>query len=157
MRETEVLEVPKIKCEGCAETITAVVKSLAGVHDVTAGFRSAIDTMEGPGMKKQIVVLLSLALLALVFIEAGETAERVELRVDGMVCPMCEWTVERILRAQPGVIEADASFRTGRAVVVYDPKQISPAELMDAVNKRSFYRARLLEPGEGSATPKRTP
>lgn len=108
-------------------------------------------------MKKQIVVLVSLALLALVFIEAGEAAERVELQVDGMVCPFCEWTVERILRAQPGVIEADANFRTGRAVVVYDPERISPAELMDAVNKRSFYRARLPEPGEGSATRKRIP
>jgi len=34
MPETQVLEVPGIKCEGCAETITAVVKSLTGVHDV---------------------------------------------------------------------------------------------------------------------------
>lgn len=34
MAETRTLEVPKIKCEGCAETITTVVKALAGVHDV---------------------------------------------------------------------------------------------------------------------------
>lgn len=39
MRETEVLEAPKIKCEGCAETITGVVQSLAGVHDVTVDTR----------------------------------------------------------------------------------------------------------------------
>lgn len=34
MAETRVLEVPGIKCEGCAETVTTVVRSLAGVHDV---------------------------------------------------------------------------------------------------------------------------
>lgn len=34
MTETRMLEVPRIKCEGCAETITTVVKSLAGVADV---------------------------------------------------------------------------------------------------------------------------
>lgn len=34
MAETRTLEVPKIKCEGCAETITTVVKALAGIHDV---------------------------------------------------------------------------------------------------------------------------
>jgi len=108
-------------------------------------------------MKKRIMGPLLLALLVLVFIGAGEAAERVELRVDGMACPFCELAVERILRAQPGVIEADADFRTGRAVVVYDSKRISPEELIDAVNKRTFYRARLLGPGEGSATPERTP
>lgn len=34
MAETKMLAVPGIKCEGCAETITTVVKALAGIHDV---------------------------------------------------------------------------------------------------------------------------
>ena len=34
MAETRTLEAPKIKCEGCAETITMVVNALAGIHDV---------------------------------------------------------------------------------------------------------------------------
>lgn len=34
MRETREIRVPTIKCAGCAETITAVVKAMAGVHEV---------------------------------------------------------------------------------------------------------------------------
>lgn len=108
-------------------------------------------------MKKRITIPLLVGLLVLTVIGAGEAAERLELRVEGMACPFCERTVELILRAHPGVIEADADFRTGRAVVVYDPKRVKPEELIDAVNKRTFYRARLLEQGDGSGTRKWTP
>lgn len=96
-----------------------------------------------------VLVPLVVALLALV--SAAGAFERLQLKIDGMVCPLCERAVESILRGQPGVLEADADFRTGRAVVVYDPARVTPQEIADAVNKRSFYRARVLGPGEGAA------
>jgi copper chaperone CopZ len=35
MARTEIMmEVQKIKCEGCAETITGVLRTVKGVHDV---------------------------------------------------------------------------------------------------------------------------
>lgn len=56
--------------------------------------------------------------------------------------------MESLLSSQPGVIEADASFLSGSAVVVYDPDRIGPRAIVEAVNTRTFYRARPLAPGE---------
>jgi copper chaperone CopZ len=48
-------------------------------------------------------------------------------------------------------VAADADFRTGWAVVTYDPGQTSPEQIVEAFNSRSLYRARVA-PNEGGAT-----
>ena len=45
------------------------------------------------------------------------TGGRCELTVDGMSCASCAASVTRVLRAQPGVREAQVDFMLGRAVV----------------------------------------
>lgn len=105
-------------------------------------------------MRKPIAVQILAALVVVVALGVAEAAERLELRVDGMVCPFCEATVERLLKAQPGVQEADADFRTGTAVVVYDPARTKPETLTEAINSKTFYRARVVAPGEGAAAGK---
>lgn len=97
------------------------------------------------------------ALLLLLMPGAVEAAERLELRVEGMVCPFCEATVKSLLRSQPGVLEADASFLTGTAVVVYESGTTGPEALVEAVNARTLYRARPLAAGESFVEPGRVP
>ena len=65
--------------------------------------------------------------------------------------------MESLLRSQPGVIEADASFLSGTAVVVYDPGRTGPKAIMEAVSAKTFYRVRPLAPGEAFVPPARTP
>lgn len=99
----------------------------------------------------------ALWLLIAVLAAAGRVAaaERLELQVEGMVCPFCEATVERVLGSQPGVLEADASFLTGTAVVVYDPTKNDPQRIVAALSTRTFYRARPVAAGEAFAPPAR--
>lgn len=99
-------------------------------------------------MRKTTVIALLVGLAVMAVAALAVAAERLELQVDGMVCPFCEATVESILRAHPGVIEADADFRARRAIVIYDPARTDPGTIADAINNRSFYRARPVEPGE---------
>lgn len=106
-------------------------------------------------MRRRFAASLLGVLVALAVIGMAEAAERLELQVAGMVCPFCEAAVESVLRAQPGVLEADADFRTGRAVVIYDPERTDPGTIADAVNKRTFYRAQPLDPREGSSARER--
>jgi Cu+-exporting ATPase len=75
-----------------------------------------------------------------------------ELRVDGMTCASCAASVARVLRAQPGVTDAQVDFMMGRAVVAIDPAVADPARLAKAVDKAG-YRARVAEPAAGDATP----
>lgn len=65
--------------------------------------------------------------------------------------------MESLLSSQPGVIEADASFLSGSAVVVYDPERTTPGAIVEAVNARTLYRARLPVPGEAVVPAARTP
>ncbi|MBI2462343.1 MAG: heavy-metal-associated domain-containing protein [Candidatus Rokubacteria bacterium] len=102
-------------------------------------------------MAKTRTLAVVLALAALASAAGAGAAERLVLKVDGMVCPACERAVESVLRSQPGVLEARASFRTGRATVLYDPERVTPEEIAEAINTRTFYRARILGPGEGAA------
>lgn len=100
---------------------------------------------------QRMTALLLLVVAVSALVGAAGAFERLQLEIDGMVCPLCERAVESILRAQPGVLEADADFRTGRAVVVYDPARITPQEIAEAVSKKSFYRAWIIAPGQGAA------
>ena len=58
--------------------------------------------------------------------------------------------MESVLGRLDGVITADADFRTGRAVVTFDPDRITPERIVEAFNEQSFYRARLA-PDQGDA------
>jgi copper chaperone CopZ len=101
------------------------------------------------------------AVVAVVLLGASPVAagtEELKLRVDGMVCPFCAATVESVLRSQAGVREAEASFLTGTALVVYDPTRTDPATIVAALHSKTLYRVRAVtaddpwvSPGTGVA------
>lgn len=60
------------------------------------------------------------------------------------------------MRSLPGIVRAEASYQDGKAVVEFDPQQVSPEQIAQAINERTYYRATVLAVGEGdfsSATP----
>lgn len=64
---------------------------------------------------------------------------RVELPVSGLTCDKCVQTVERALRAVPGVAAATVNLVSSRAVVEYDPGQTGLPALHEAI-KAARYR-----------------
>jgi Cu+-exporting ATPase len=72
----------------------------------------------------------------------GEVAgsRRIELPVAGLTCPACVQTVERALRAVPGVVRAVVNLAQARAFVEYDPDQATVSALHDAI-KAAGYRS----------------
>ncbi|MCL5960521.1 MAG: heavy metal translocating P-type ATPase [Chloroflexi bacterium] len=62
-----------------------------------------------------------------------ERLRRVSFTVRGMSCASCVTTIERTLKAQPGVAEANVNFAAQRATVIYDPTVISLRDLSQAV------------------------
>jgi Cu+-exporting ATPase len=59
--------------------------------------------------------------------------ETCELKVDGMTCASCAASVTRVLRAQPGVRDAQVDFMMGRAKIMIDPAKADPNALAKAV------------------------
>lgn len=73
------------------------------------------------------------------------SAEKLTIEVKGMHCAGCVATVEKSLKAQPGVVEAAVNLTTERALVHFYPQNISPAQLVEAVNAAGYRAAVLSE------------
>jgi copper chaperone CopZ len=70
--------------------------------------------------------------------------------------------VESVLKNVGGVVSADADFRTGFALVEYEPAETTPDQFVQAINTQTFYQAQVTSdsaaaavsagaPGRGSA------
>jgi Cu+-exporting ATPase len=66
---------------------------------------------------------------------------KLTLEVKGMHCAGCVANVERSLKAQPGVVDAVVNLATERAFVHFEPEQISPEKLVEAVNATGYRAA----------------
>jgi P-type Cu+ transporter len=75
--------------------------------------------------------------------------ERLELPIEGMTCASCASRIERKLNKLAGVT-ASVNYATEKAAVEYDPAQVTPDALVDAVEQVG-YSARLPHAGAEAA------
>ena len=64
--------------------------------------------------------------------------EHVILKIDGMTCGGCVASVERVLKAVPGVAAVKAQLRPGLAEVDFDPARTQVAALKTAVEAAGY-------------------
>jgi len=69
------------------------------------------------------------------------TTERLELPIEGMTCASCAARIEWKLNKLAGVA-ASVNYATEQAAVEYNPAQVTPAVLVEAVEQVG-YSARL--------------
>jgi len=67
-----------------------------------------------------------------------DARERTTLALDGMTCASCAARIESTLNKLDGV-EATVNFATETAAVTYDPVQVEPARLVEAVEKIGYH------------------
>jgi copper chaperone len=60
------------------------------------------------------------------------------LKVSGMTCTHCVRAVTTALEAAPGVTRAQVDLQSGRAVVDYDEKRVTPRELANVVMEGGY-------------------
>src|SRR4051794_29808607 len=68
----------------------------------------------------------------------GARIARSHIRLGGLWCAGCAGTVERAVRAEPGVVSADASYAALRATVVWEPARTRLSTLLDAVRRAGY-------------------
>jgi Cu+-exporting ATPase len=73
----------------------------------------------------------------------GQTKELI-IPIMGMHCANCANTVGRSLKRLPGVDEANVSYASERAVITYDPKRVTPDQMIELL-KSIGYGAALAE------------
>ena len=129
-------------CAACVGRVERVLKRQPGVREATVNLateRARVElTDDGADLP---------ALLAAVD-DAGYAAgrARIELQVGDMTCAACVSRVERVLRKEPGVLDASVNLATERAAVDYLPETVSPGRLQ-AVIRDAGYSAAPVEAG----------
>ncbi len=120
----------------CASCVGRAEKALAGVTGVqSARVNLADQTAEvqfSPDAKLQDMT----AALAKAGYPARQTS--ITLSVEGMTCASCTGRVERVLRAQPGVLSASANLPTRRAEVVLLEGSANAESLAALVSRAGF-------------------
>lgn len=91
-------------------------------------------------MKSKSVVLATavLLLIALTSIGALAATKKSTIRVDGMKCAKCSGSVEKALKATPGVEKVEISLDRKEAVVEYDDAKVTEAKLREVINGTGF-------------------
>ena len=89
--------------------------------------------------KRKIISLIALAIvLTIGTMSVTATTRSVTIRVEGMRCNMCASSIEKKLKATPGVEEATVSFEKGEAWVKFDDSKVSEAQLREAINSVGY-------------------
>jgi P-type Cu+ transporter len=69
----------------------------------------------------------------------------IQIPVTGMTCVGCQNNVQQALEHTPGVRHASVSLLTRQAEVNYDPAEVTPEQLVDAI-RSTGYGAELPAP-----------
>lgn len=64
--------------------------------------------------------------------------------ITGMHCTHCSMAIDDAVEDLVGVSRCEADYASGQAVVTYDPSQVSPADIIAAI-ERAGYQARAAD------------
>ncbi|VFQ43489.1 heavy-metal-associated domain-containing protein [Desulfoluna butyratoxydans] len=64
---------------------------------------------------------------------AGQN-QSIELPITGMTCAACSLAVKTVLKRLDGIHQVRVSFEKKTAVVIYNPQQVTPEQMAQAVN-----------------------
>lgn len=83
-----------------------------------------------------------------VVIDNPDNIVKARLEIEGMNCAGCEQSVDYALKSEVGVISATTSYTTGTAIVEYDPSQVNPEQLKNAIEEKVGYKVNQIKSGD---------
>jgi copper chaperone CopZ len=91
-------------------------------------------------MKRKSLGLAVAMFLMIAFGAASVSAvtKKSTIRIDGMHCKMCSGSVEKALKATPGVEKVEVSLERKEAVIEYDDEKVTEAKLREVINGTGF-------------------
>ena len=69
--------------------------------------------------------------------------KKTELQIKGMHCASCVTVIEKGLKKEKGVINANVNLTTEKATIEYDPKKIKEENLIGIIKKRGYGASQL--------------
>jgi Cu+-exporting ATPase len=128
------LPVAGLTCGACVRAVETALRAVAGVSRATVNLtqgRAFVDYDSG----QTTVAALIEAIKAAGY--RSETAT-IRLRIEGITCASCVTTIERALRATPGVLAATVGIGSEEAVVEYVPSVTNLPAVKAAVGSAGY-------------------
>ena len=88
--------------------------------------------------KRLVLALAVFLMIALTSVGVSAITKKTTIRVDGMTCAKCSGSVEKALKATPGVEKVEVSWQKKEAVVEYDDAKVTEAKLREVINATGF-------------------
>jgi Cu+-exporting ATPase len=132
--ETRVtLNLTGLSCAGCVGRVQRALAEEAGLSDVVVNLATEQASFAASGPKDVARAIDRLA-------DAGYPARHgsLQLEIGQMSCASCVSRVEKVLQAQPGVVEAAVNLATGRATVDLYEGTTAPEGLAQAVTEAGY-------------------
>ncbi len=77
-------------------------------------------------------------------IQAQQTeTEKVKLKITGLTCAGCASNLHKVLSETTGIFKNSVEYPGDLAVVEYDPKKITPDEIIKAIEDKTSYSAEI--------------
>ncbi len=118
-------------CPGCLAVTEAIVEH--GLTDYykfrTAPAAKAEDGLEEQAILEQLSIFDAAELQADFVADEGQL-KSVQLTLEGITCAACGWLIERHLSKVAGISQNSVNVSTARAMVKWDPTQISLSEIL---------------------------
>ncbi len=174
MKKEIKLNISGMHCGSCELLIKEAVQELRGVKQAAISYaekRAVIEYDDSLATPEQIIAIIqnegyqatlmggarekeaknrpasSRQALARSIIPEAASKTRTSLLISGMHCSSCAAIIERSLKKQSGVLEANVNFAAEKASVVYNPVNVSVNDLIAAV-KKSGYEAMPVDQGD---------
>jgi mercuric ion binding protein len=88
--------------------------------------------------KSLVPAIAMLLMMAFAAVTVSAVTKKSTIRVEGMKCKMCTGSVEKALKATPGVEKVEVSLERKEAVVEYDDEKVTEAKLREVINATGF-------------------
>jgi len=63
---------------------------------------------------------------------------KIELKVTGMTCAACSSRIEKVIRKMAGVVEVNVNLALEKAIITYNPKEISPTDFIHKIKDLGY-------------------
>jgi Cu+-exporting ATPase len=128
------LNISGMSCTTCAKRIEKGLAELHGIMEVSVNFASEKASVTYDTNKLDLSEIRD----RIESLGYGILSERLTLNITGMSCTSCVANVEKALKKQPGVFEANVNLSLEKADIVYDSSIINQDGLIKVVEDAGY-------------------
>jgi len=116
-------------------------KLFLGIVTVFAGLMLAFPYYSEsffPNNNRKVVIIETSSNNDEVMTVKAENIVTIDLNIEGMTCPACNYTVQNASLDVPGVFEAVANYKTGKVSIKFDKSKADTLEIISSINKTEY-------------------